>query len=563
MSRTRKGSRTARCHDCGSSFDAVRAAIAAIAMIAIACNSGCTADLGGPDVTMHVPSPSGACDGSDGTARGCPDAGVSMDAGALDASAPPPVHACGDSVCAPSETCGSCPSDCGACPPGDPCGDGECADGETCDSCSADCGACPPGDPCGDGSCAGGETCDSCPTDCGGCPPPVETCGDGACGAGETCDSCAADCGACPPAGACGGWPSALPARLALSSGEAFYVSPSGSDSSPGTLDRPWRTLQKAFDALGPGQIAYLRAGTYGSRGVTHTESHAGTSAQPITVQGYPGDARPVIHGAIRIRGSYFRLSGVIAEGPTGDTGGPGPGGESILIWMSGSYVELSDSEVRDDHWHAGVGTDGASHYQIIGNYIHDDGDFDDDGQSNTSHGIYASPSSFGVIANNVIEHDVAKGFMCRHDANHLFIVNNTIVGNGRSGVSIWEMAHDNVVANNIVAYNGTVKGGNGIQADSPTSNIVANNNVVWHNGTSLTSNFGDHLTLSGNVVADPLFVDPLTTWPDHALSSSSTDYHLRPGSPAIGAADPRYALPFDITGRCRDASPDAGAYER
>ena len=55
---------------------------------------------------------------------------------------------------------------------------------------------------CGDGTCQATESCSTCPTDCGACPPVPPTgpvCGNGVCEAGETCSNCAADCGACPP----------------------------------------------------------------------------------------------------------------------------------------------------------------------------------------------------------------------------------------------------------------------------------------------------------------------------------------------------------------------------
>jgi hypothetical protein len=48
---------------------------------------------------------------------------------------------CGDSVCDyASESCSSCPQDCGSCTY---CGDYSCNGGETCSSCSWDCGQCP------------------------------------------------------------------------------------------------------------------------------------------------------------------------------------------------------------------------------------------------------------------------------------------------------------------------------------------------------------------------------------------------------------------------------------
>jgi hypothetical protein len=150
---------------------------------------------------------------------------------------------CGDGACAPSESCASCPTDCGPCAV---CGDGGCAAGEGCTSCPTDCGPCPGA--CGDGFCATGESCASCSGDCGNacgacahdvcmegaaleddCSPCVSSvcgvdpfccsvewdevcveeaagacgtpcdrdCGDGGCRRGETCRTCPAECGAC------------------------------------------------------------------------------------------------------------------------------------------------------------------------------------------------------------------------------------------------------------------------------------------------------------------------------------------------------------------------------
>lgn len=44
---------------------------------------------------------------------------------------------------------------------------------------------------CGDRKCSGSETCSSCPSDCGTC------CGNGACSLDESCSACPSDCGAC------------------------------------------------------------------------------------------------------------------------------------------------------------------------------------------------------------------------------------------------------------------------------------------------------------------------------------------------------------------------------
>ena len=368
-----------------------------------------------------------------------------------------------------------------------------------------------------------------------------------------------------PPVGQCGAWPSGIAAwvqPLAPSTGQAFYASPSGSDGNPGTLAAPWRSLSNA-GSLQPGQILYLRAGTYGARGTIFTFGSTGTASAPITISGYPGDGRPVVLGAVRMTGQYIRLTGVLLDGPTGSVGGPGPNGEAILLIMSGDHTEFSNSEVRYDYWHAGIGGDGGLDYRVIGNYVHDNGGYNgdyNDPQNNTSHGMYASPSAYGLIANNIFEHNDAKGWMARHDANHLLVVNNTIVGNGRFGIDLAEQSHDIIAANNVVQNNGVMgKGGGGIQM-AGTGPYYQINNVYWNNNGSSNVLGG---TVTNALIANPLLVRASDgTVPNQTLGNPGTDYHLLAVSPAIGHADPKYALPFDITGKCRGSTPDAGAYQ-
>ena len=99
---------------------------------------------------------------------------------------------CGDGACSASETCGSCPTDCGDC---DVCGDDACSGLESCGTCPGDCGLCPG---CGNGLCEPGETCSGCAQDCGAC----AVCGDAFCSPTEDCESCSGDCGSC--LGVCG-----------------------------------------------------------------------------------------------------------------------------------------------------------------------------------------------------------------------------------------------------------------------------------------------------------------------------------------------------------------------
>eukprot|EP00026_Physarum_polycephalum_P001990 Phypoly_transcript_01994.p1 GENE.Phypoly_transcript_01994~~Phypoly_transcript_01994.p1 ORF type:complete len:520 (+),score=43.01 Phypoly_transcript_01994:1406-2965(+) len=101
---------------------------------------------------------------------------------------PPPSGVCGDGVCDyHSESCITCPLDCGACNPPTTTTTGGPLDGY-----------------CGDGNCEAsrGENCQTCSTDCR-CPPvtttspPVSVCGNGICEPLEDCVNCV-DCQPCP-----------------------------------------------------------------------------------------------------------------------------------------------------------------------------------------------------------------------------------------------------------------------------------------------------------------------------------------------------------------------------
>jgi len=69
----------------------------------------------------------------------------------------------------------------------------------------------------------------------------------------------------------------------------AYYVAPDGDDDAPGSLDAPWQTWQHALDSAAPGDVIYLRGGTYQPQQRVRSNVN-GTASGWITVSGYPGE---------------------------------------------------------------------------------------------------------------------------------------------------------------------------------------------------------------------------------------------------------------------------------
>jgi hypothetical protein len=342
-----------------------------------------------------------------------------------------------------------------------------------------------------------------------------------------------------------------LPAPLPPSAGPISYVATGGNDRNPGTRARPWRTIQKALDTLRPGQRAYVRGGTYAEDLVFR---RAGTSRAPITVAAAPG-ARVVLRPAstsgdtypIRIRGSYFRLRGVVIENARGTS--------STNVYFEGSAhdVELAANEIRYSQDQGVFAERSTRNLHIVRNRIHDNGRGHEEGQ-HQSHGIYIEGADH-LIANNVVwAHPYGFGIQIYPENRGTIVVNNTIVGAAHSGIVVGgdEGVEDIVIRNNVIAFNGKY----GVESDSdcPTGPVAVDRNVIFGNrGGSVESGCSNVTVSGGNILRDPRFVAP------------GRNFELRAGSPAIDSARADYAPRVDLRGRRRPSGKgyDVGAFER
>lgn len=116
---------------------------------------------------------------------------------------------------------------------------------------------------------------------------------------------------------------------------KVYYISPSGNDNNDGSYDMPWYNLQKAVDAVVPGDTIICRGGVYypnmkkdGSKTTVRLNTKA-TADKRITIKNYPGEF-PIINfrdqpkkvsvRGIQLNGNYWHIKGLhITE--AGDNG--------------------------------------------------------------------------------------------------------------------------------------------------------------------------------------------------------------------------------------------------
>ena len=99
---------------------------------------------------------------------------------------------------------------------------------------------------------------------------------------------------------------------------ETYYVDinhNSSSDQNPGTISRPWKSIQQAADQILPGDTVLIRGGVYYE--TVLTKKH-GQQDNYLTFMAYPGEL-PVLDGTgvsesstgLRIYHDYIRLYAV------------------------------------------------------------------------------------------------------------------------------------------------------------------------------------------------------------------------------------------------------------
>jgi hypothetical protein len=328
--------------------------------------------------------------------------------------------------------------------------------------------------------------------------------------------------------------------------GMVFYVSTTGSDSNPGTLSAPWRTIQHAANSVQAGDTVYVRGGVY-NESVNISVSGSAT-AGPISFKTFPGE-----QGIIDGTGLVPSTSGT----------------QGLINIANQSYISIQGLEIRNYQTSsasatpAGIWVSGSgSNIQLLNNLVHNVVTTSETTGSAFGIAVYgtsapASLDSVTISGNQVYNLRTGTSESVNVDGNvtNFVITNNVIHDNDNIGIDVigfegvspdpaYDYARNGTVAGNTIynisAINNPGEGNqydaNGIYVDGGsqvviernlihnvdigielasehrgqvTSFVIARNNLVyWSNSVGITiggyaSNVGgtDHCTIGNNTL--------------------------------------------------------------
>jgi parallel beta-helix repeat protein len=273
--------------------------------------------------------------------------------------------------------------------------------------------------------------------------------------------------------------------------GATYYVSPNGSDLNNGSLNAPWKTIQRAANIAAGGDTVYVRTGTYNET-VKFTRSGSSGTGQRIIFRNYPGElpavdatGKSVVDGQSGVftleSVSYVTIEGFDIKNFTTSSTKNVPIG--IYVRGAGSYVEILNNHISYIKNNANSGDANALGLLVAGTEV---------------------PTSINniIISGNELDHLVlgsSESLSINGNVEHWKVINNKVHDNNNIGIDAigfeetnpndaYNQARDGLISGNLV-YNissyGNPAYGNDYAADGiyvdGGKRIIIENNIV-HN---------------------------------------------------------------------------------
>ena len=327
--------------------------------------------------------------------------------------------------------------------------------------------------------------------------------------------------------------------------GKGYYVSVSGNDSNPGTLQLPWRTIQKSANTMQAGDTVYVMAGTYNEQ---VSPQNSGTAGNYIIYRNYQNDSVTIdgtgvilpnyAVGLFHIENrSYIKVLKfrVINSGPNiNNSGICVTTSNNIIIEKNRTYntissgiaswsstnITIDSNEVNlacNDGEQECITVATTSNFDVKNNYVHNGGPGTNGGEgicikdgSNNGR-VYRNrvtniPSRVGIyldahtrntfnieVYQNLVYNNIASAFQLASEQGGLLqnikiynniAYNNSVVGLMISDCCISTHPMQNItIINNTFYMNGSGVWGGGILNDNPQAqNVIIRNNICSQN---------------------------------------------------------------------------------
>ena len=290
---------------------------------------------------------------------------------------------------------------------------------------------------------------------------------------------------------------------LRVHQGNLYFVSPSGDDGAAGSEASPFRSATRGRDAVSPGDVLYLRAGTWAGEdqfeaALALYDLPSGTADRPVALVGYPGETA-VIGDNSTLRGihlyhgdnrdsplDYLTISRLTIRGSC----------VGVTIVSGNSHGRLVGNEftgansVCDD---AAISvTTTATDWKFLGNWIHGNGG------NKLQHGIYlggfGTNSDIEIAWNRIEDQRGGRGIQIYGHlggdrVQDVAIHDNEIYDIDRDGLLLGQTDADTLEIANIRIFNNLFSGagrctGHAIRVGNRTATgISISHNTLSDNG--------------------------------------------------------------------------------
>lgn len=404
-----------------------------------------------------------------------------------------------------------------------------------------------------------------------------------------------------------------------------YYVSIKGMDSWDGSKQRPWKTLQKAANRVSPGDTVYVEDGNYKPFHVTHSGEASSriefkAVGDSVLIYGYEAFAGG--YAAISVLADYVTIDGFHIDVSAGNDAirsrgirVSGEGGaflKGVVIrkntvtnagWVgiTTSYAEgvvVEDNDVSNSKGQHGIYVANSADRPVIRrNRCHHNAQAGI--QINADPEVAHEYGGNGVIRGAVVEGNIVyengrtgAGALDFASIRDSLIINNLLYGNKAGGIVAWDDGEgEQYGSKNNRIFNNTViqplGAGHCLSLRHGSTGNIVKNNILIHVGahdelsvdSSSLQGLDSDFNIMGRIQAANGGMLDLQNWQkawrqdSHSKTSNvfelfqdaaRNDYHLRLGSPAIGAGTSLTGVEVDIDGnrRARDHAYDIGAYE-